>query len=404
MTGSKTAVLVLILVGHALLCWVIRTPDNRDFVELWLETRTALSGGSPYSNEAVSRAYAEHFAANGIAAVPPATGFIYPPALIAVLAPLSTLPVPIAYPLWWGVLTALAVTATRLLVSIAATGGWVFVAATGVLLFHTVTQSAMLLGQTALLPVAGVAVGVAAWRAGRPVLSAVGWSLCAVKPQIGLPLLLVAWADGGVRLVVLALAGMGGLTVAGAALTGDPVSTLRDYFPHASQTIYTIDYNRVINSQVLSWNRFWYLATGREVNLPVTGMVAGYAVLGGAFLARSRLGSVRGGTEYWLAVAAVTALVAGQSKGYDLVLLVLWLPHLVAAWRAGRRSDVIAFLAVLLVLAIPLGVVSTAVSRLAVSPALAPAILSYRGWGVIALTVYLLIRGPVRTPPTPTPA
>jgi hypothetical protein len=404
MTGSKAAVLVLILVGHALLCWVVRTPDNRDFVELWLETRTALSGGSPYTSEAVSRAYAEYYAANGIAAEPPAIGFIYPPALIAVLAPLAALPVPIGYALWWGVLTTLAVTATWLLVRITATDGWVFVAAAGVLLLHTVTQSAMLLGQTALLPVAGVAVGVAAWRAGWPVLSAVGWSLCAVKPQLGLPLLLVAWADGGVRLVVLALAGMGGLTVAGAALTGDPVSTLRDYFPHASQTIYAIDYNRVINSQVLSWNRFWYLATGQEINLPVTGMVAGYAVLAGLFLARSRLGVVRGGTEYWLAVAAVTALVAGQSKGYDLVLLALWIPHLVVAWRARRRSDVIAFLVVLLVLAIPLGVVSTAASRLAVSPTLAPVILSYRGLGVIALTLYLLVRGPVPTPATPPPA
>jgi hypothetical protein len=396
--------LAALVAGSTYVCWVVRTGDGKDFRDIWMLARYAIDRGVPYHDDAARTAYRDYLGWS-IPADEPFLGFVYPPAAIAVVAPLAPVPWAITQAVWFGLLTAVAlVVSHRLAHAAVADPGRARVlaaVAVGVLFFHPAGQSGFLLGQPTLLLVGGVVFGLAAVQARRLSLSAAGWAVFAMKPQIGLPLALIPVARSGWRGAVAAAVGAAALTLVGAVLTGDPVAAIRDYAPFVSRTFPRFGVNQVMSDQVLGWNRLVYAVTGREVVMTAPVMLAGYAVGSLAFWLRTRRADGPGLMAYWLAAAPVIGLVFGQGKGYDMVLLVLWLPHLVLGWRDGRRAEAVLFVVALIVTAVPRAV---AVRLVPPDQFFTEAVLSYRAWAVLALALYLLVRGPVHTPPTPTQA
>ncbi|MDW8244883.1 MAG: glycosyltransferase family 87 protein [Thermogemmata sp.] len=368
-------------------CLAIRGMDGKDFLELSLLASYALKHGSPYKPEAPGIAYNVSTTKNS-ELLP---GFIYPPSLIPVILPFSLLPYAVGVVAWFGFLTAAALMSVYILQRYTDASSITTSIVILLLFSNSIMQSALLVGQAAILIVIGVVVGIYYSIKRRWLLAGIGWSLLAIKPQIGIPFLAVATVAGGKRGLVIAVASVTTLTLIGAIITGAPIEAILSYLPHVSETIYKIQYNRVTNDQVVSWNRAVYLVSGYEINLPAPIMVIGFTCYLVAVAIRERWPTHRiSSLNYWLAAAAVTGPVFGQAKGYDLVVLILWFPYILEAFKAGHRRIPVLFLIAIIIIGIPRAIINHLFSNIPCSQS----VLSYRMWICLSLAIWLIARGP----------
>jgi hypothetical protein len=407
--GWAMALVLGVLIGEAALLTAggsVSRGGVKDFLVMDLGTRVALGGHNPYETTALQAPFAAHARREGQPAPGEEAGFFYPPQALLLFAPFALLPWAVAKWAWIGFLTMLGVACAPLAWTFRgkadahALAGAVVVAG---LLLNPVTPGVLAVGQTALILCASVALGEWAFERGWNVAGVVVWSLVAIKPHLGLPLLVLAGVVGGWRRFLAVGAMVAALNLLGALITTGSPATLLDYLRYLQGSHLSVSYNQVENDQIVSWNRVAYLLGGPRIDLKAATILAGFAVWGGLLVVRAWLDR----PERWspalaLAGAATGALLCTQAHGYDLVLLVLLVPHMLWLWERGHRRDA-AFLALLLALAVvPRALVLALAARLGLGSGGLECVLSYRALVVAGLAIYLLARGqPKLRVPTP---
>lgn len=292
-----------------------------DFLINYSGVRLAWSGEVPYNTalirEVVSNAYPP-LPGKPMAEV----GFFLTPQSFLVLSPWAILPWPIARWMWVAT-SALGAVACGCLAwtfqgnTRRQSAGWGIIAA--ILLLDPLVWRSVSLGQTGLFVAGFIAVGQYARERGYAVAGAILWSVCCLKPHAGLPLLLFLSYQGGIRFAGAVAASAAIQLAAGAALIGDPISVVRSYVQYVGPSHLEIGFNRVINDQLLSWNRLLAAVGGPHFELGTPTTLAGIA-FAACLLWAVRIRNRRVPPDAWLlaATTAWTPLVT-PIRGYDLV-------------------------------------------------------------------------------------
>ena len=369
---------------------------RQDFCVYHTGVSLAWTGTSPYDLSAIESQVAVRLG------LPPGDqfecGFFLSPLSFVVLAPWGLLPWPVADPAWVATLSLLAIACGSLAWTFGrdpdARGmGWGIVVAAIVL--NPLVQRSVSLGQTPLFLCGCVALGQLAFERRWPVLGSLLWAGAGLKPHLALPLLAAAYSLGGWRRVAGIVAVMTAGWFLGAALIGNPVDVFGQYVRFLDSTHGQIGFNQVTNDQVVSWNRLVAAAGGPAFNLRAPLTAVGMVAAGLTLWALHFRGGQRPAGSWVLAAAVIWGPFTTQVNGYELVLLILTVPYLLALYHSRRFLDLAGLLAVLGVISLPRGLVlelGTAIAR----EEWRPAVLSYRAIALALLAGYTLFRRPLK--------
>jgi hypothetical protein len=356
--------------------------------------KMAWAGEWPYDPARMTEIVAAAFPP-GPGDVPVECGFFLSPQAIALLAPWAFLPWTAAR--WaWVATSALGAVACGSLAwtfgrAPACRGaGWGLIAAA--VLLNPLTLRAVSLGQTALFIVGCVAAGQYARERGRPVLAALLWSACGLKPHLGLPLILFTAYQGGLRWAAAVAAAVAAGVVLGAAVLGNPVTVILDYALYLGPRYQAVGFNRVAYDQILSWNRLVAAVGGPHIELSAGPALAGVAVAAGLLWAVRVRNRPRPSDSWALAAAVAWAPLVGPLHGYELVAWALMAPYLCTMADRRRWADLVFVLTMMGIASIPRAVIVALVARW---PASADVALSYRSVVVLVVALYFLLRSPV---------
>jgi hypothetical protein len=336
-------------------------------------------------------------------------GFFLAPQTVAVFAPFTALPWPIAKAAWsllsFG-LAGLAVWHLRAFTTNPDRSQRFVPLVAGAFLLNPNIVTGMPVGQTSLAFFACVVLGEAAYQAGWRRLAGLLWAIPFCKPHLALPLIPLAWYLGGWRRAAELVLWVGALNLLGGLLgTGSPM-LVKDYLDHLTNAHKAVIFNRVgWNFQITSWNRLLFGWTGVEYDLSAVSTLLGYAVWAALVLGRVFLAKGRPTPAWAAAVAAVGALLCCQVLAYELVLLGLVAPHVLDLAAAGRRGWVLVFLVLLGLASVPFEVIA-ALGEGGRFGRWEGAVTSHRSTAVALLAVALLVGGwPARrmtdAPPMP---
>ena len=412
--GSKLLVCAGLVV-YLYLC--ARTMTENPQLDLYIYrtgTQMALEGIPPYVTPVLRARVADQFPPEKETDVANQCGYFLPPQAIVVFLPLAKMEWGQAQAVWFFFLTAMALLAGILAYTFGRIRerhgiGWAFVVL--IVLLNPVTLPAMVVGQTGLLFVACIALGQYAFENESPRLGCFLWSVLFIKPHLALPFLVLAWVLGGWRrvvgiLVVVAIWNLlGGLIVMG-TFEGS-IRLFRLYIEYLATAHKTVVYNLVAeNYQILSWNRIIAACGGPAIDLRIWMTLTGFAVWGLLVLGRFRLNGPidreRLDHAYLLAVTAVGALFFAQVLAYEMLLLALLTPLILQHLDANRRRDAFALIAMLLFLMMPMNLTDQLAERFGWGEESRQRTLmrSHRCFGMAALAIWLLIRGPASKPPS----
>jgi hypothetical protein len=194
---------------------------------------------------------------------------------------------------------------------------------------------------------------------------------------------------------------------------GDPFF-LRQYFEFLPQGHKSVEFNRVaVNIQITGWNRWLAANGGPIIELGAAGTLAGYAVWFALAAARVWRQGSPPSTSWVLAIGSCGALVCCQLLPYELPLLVLSLPYLSDLLSSARKSDRIAFVALLLIATFTMlpggeggpserfaaavgGTLDRGFAEIGFPIQTTDALMSHRSLGVLLFSLLVLTRGSVR--------
>ena len=380
--------------------------NDQDFFIYRAGAVLGFQGSSPYRPGAIRPLIEQQYPGNDSLAEN--SGFFLAPPAVALFAPFVLLTWPAAKMAWAALNIASGATILRLAdLFHPRIDSRIAVVVAAAVLLNPITIAGLNVGQTSLIVTAVVVAGYIAFAAGRPTLGSFLWAVAFIKPHLALPLLPLAWFLGGWRRAAGVFAWVIALTLLGWAVTRSPQLPL-DYIEFLRTGHKDVTFNRAeLNPQITSWNRLLIGIGGPVVELSAITTLAGYAVWAGLVLVRVRAADRSPSQEWALAVAAVGALVCCQLLGYELVLLALVAPHVVALWSSGRTSDAYVFVALLALASLPLEVMLALAGRLrsagfdpmtAANPAtlgdqFAGVLVSHRSASVVLIAATLLVRG-----------
>jgi hypothetical protein len=408
-------ILLVALAVHSLVLWKATLPRGRvmDFFIFYVFARAPLAGHSPYDTGAVDydnpifrTAAVEHYKWWGFnGEIPEAFkhfpfGLFYPPQAYLLFLPFSRLSWNGAIVGWMAFLTACSVCCGALT--------WVFddrsqprplasALTVAVFLLNPLTQMYFGIGQSAVILCGSVALGMLMLRKGYYWAGVVAWSFCAIKPQLGFPLVILTFMVGGwrffrdVSISVVALNVLGGL-----AMTRDPFMMFKMF---ANMNVHATNFwNSALTFKLVSWNRIFHVLFGPVIELSTPLILLGHI----GWISLLALSAVfRGGRQwslpYWVAAAGIGSVFFGLSHDYDLVILVLLVPYLFWLWGANHRVDAL-FVGFLLALVAftPKAGMTTAADLLKLGTNSREIFLSLRGLILAVLAAYLLLRGQPR--------
>ena len=421
---SKMLVAVGMIVYLILAARSLTNSDQLDLFVYRYGSETALEGQSPYdvallrakAVQAFPPKHADDFALN--------CGYFLPPQAIAMFVPAAKSSWSGAEVGWFCVLTLMAVCCGTLAWTFGRTPsrqgtGWAVLVLT--VLLNPVTMPMLVIGQTGLFFVGCIALGQYCFENRGPRMGCFLWALTFVKPQLAIPFFVLAWILGGwkraagIAVVVGGLNLLGGLIVTG-SLDG-AILLFLDYIDYVGSAHKLVKYNLVeFNYQILSWNRFVAALGGPAIDLKARMILAGFAVWGGLILVRLRLGapwrvalsSARLDSAFLLAIAVAAALFFAQVLAYELILIVLLAPLILQHIDRGQRWDAYALIGIVLFLLMPMSTTDRIADLFRFDEGARERTLlrSHRCFGMAALALYLLIRGPAEvaveiTPPRP---
>jgi hypothetical protein len=326
--------------------------------------------------------------------------FRYPPQAYLLFVPFSRLPWDAAVAAWIAFLTLLALSCGTLC--------WTFDPGPSprspltqtfvalLFLFNPITELAVGVGQSTLTLCAGVALGQWALRKGHPWLGAFFWSFCAFKPHIGFELLALSLLAGGwsfaarVGVWLVALNALGGVLT-----TGDPLMILHMFDGGRTDVPGLVNGPRFAGT--VGWTRIVYLGSGVAIEPRPLQWLASHLVWMAVVVGAAALrGGLRGSLPYLLAAAACGSLLCTNAHNYDLILLVLMVPYIFWLWDHGHKRDVVVLLGLIAAASVPSNAIRLAL-RLSHSGIQDPdLIVSYRPFLLLAMAVYLLVRGQPR--------
>jgi hypothetical protein len=195
---------------------------------------------------------------------------------------------------------------------------------------------------------------------------------------------------------------LGGLIVTG-TLDGS-VGLFRIYLDYLRTGHKAVIFNLVAeNFQIPSWNRIIAASGGPAIDLKIWMTLTGFAIWGllvtGRLWLAGALSQDRRDPAYLVAVTAVGALFFAQVLAYEMILLALVAPLILQHFDAGRKGDAYALIAMLLFLMLPMNLTDQLADRFGwpEESRQRTLIRSHKCFGMAALAIYLLIRGPVRT-------
>ena len=196
---------------------------------------------------------------------------------------------------------------------------------------------ALVIGQTSIFLLGCIVLGQMAQRNKRHRLGEFLWALAFIKPHLALPMLLLAWYDGGISRPVGILIWVFGLNVYASLVAGKPLLML-EYVQYLGEVHGTIRYNDIAaNPHISSWNRLMIALGGPTVELGAFGTVASYAVWFSLCAVRFAVMRCRPGIEWVLAAVSCGIPLCCQALPYELPILCLILPWVVASFLSGAR-------------------------------------------------------------------
>jgi hypothetical protein len=264
-------------------------------------------------------------------------GFFLPPAAVVWYAPFALVPWSAAKLLWAVACGLAAFGITRLAMLGSANEAsrlvWPFL-----MVVNFLTLAIVQVGQTTLVAVGCIAMGLVCFNKNRPLLGTLLWSVAFVKPHVALPLIPLAWFLGGwKRAAALALI-VGIENVLGAVIAGGSPLFLGKYMDFLAAGHKAVAFNLAErNFEITSWNRLLYVVTGRAIEQTATTTLAGYLVWFGLLLARCTLANVKPCMPWALAAAAVGSAFVPQVLGYEVLILALAVPWVREMYADGFR-------------------------------------------------------------------
>lgn len=407
------SIALLTLATHAYLFRAVSLPrgQGRDYIYMYLSTRAALDGQSPYRTDALFSEYLRTFPDRHI----PLEGdepypggilslesirpicFFYPPQSFFVLGPFSKLDWEESLIGWVIALTIATIAAAFCVVHLGAgrshsrTMTAIILA---VLLLNPLTQLSLSLGQTGLLVVAFVLASLWCVRRERPLLASVPMALAAIKPHFLPPFLVMLLLVGGSRPVLFTLVLSAILNVLGGlATTGNP-GLIAEYLASTSRNYLNLHHNGPESEFIVGWNRLAWVLGGVSVELGATRILAGYLIWGALFALRWRNKGPNSPTpEHLLAISTTIALFCTSSHGYDLVMLALVVPYALRCFRNSSHLDCVVVAVLAMVAMIPHQVVVKLIHVLRPGVLAHDLLLSYRAIVLAVLVGFFLVRG-----------
>ena len=267
-----------------------------------------------------------------------------PPEALVLFAPLAKLSWKSASWAWLSVQTSLTLGLACLAWTFGGNGRprWLGPALASVFLLNPLTYRLLALGQCTLLVASVIALGQWAFEARRPIFGSILWGFAGIKPQIAIPFLALAFVLGGWRRFAGVAVIIGALNLIGCLITTGTPHTLFEYVQFVTEN-HLIGLNRVGLDQITSWNRVLYVLGGPSLDLTAKGMITSHA----CWILLLWLRHGRPVTSTWvpayaLAAAAVGSVFCSLSHGYDLVMLALLAPLMIARFKLGQRGGCLA--------------------------------------------------------------
>jgi len=381
----------------------LSSSDQLDLYVYRMGAMLALSGQTPYDTPRFQAEVAQQFPPREENAFADNCGFFLPPQAIAMFAPFALLEWDVTQVVWWLFLTACAFSTASLAWTFGRDRsrrgiGWQFIVAA--VLLNPITMPSLVVGQTTLLAVAGIAIGQLFFERGRPTPGCILWSLTFVKPHLALLFLVFAVVQGGWKrgTVIVVLVGLWNL-LGGLLLRHNVQGAIRllpEYLDYLGTAHKAVVFNLVqFNDQITSWNRVLFALGGPTINLRIAHILAGYALWIALIACRSRRRLLQN-PAYLLAAAAVGTLFFAQVIAYEALLLILLAPLVLQHLDAGRKNDVYFLLGLLLFLVIPMDAMKRIADIWQMGEESRGRILlkSHKCFGTMVIALYLLIRGP----------
>jgi hypothetical protein len=407
--GAKLLAAAVVVAYLAVAYRTMRDEEPLDLCIFRAGVQTAAEGHSPYGLALIRRKVAQVIPPKPDSDFHENCGFFLPPQTFITFYPLAkTESWDGARALWFCVLSLFGFCCGTLAWTFgrdpARQGtGWVVIIL--LVLINPVTIPAMIVGQTGLLFAGLIALGQYCFESNSPRLGCFLWAVAFFKPHLALPFLVLAWLLGGWKRAAAIAGIVAVLNLLGALMIHwnllDALRFCLDYAEFVGKAHKAVRYNLVAeNYQILSWNRCLAAAGGPAIDLKVWMVLGGFALWAALVAGRLRLGGARRDPAYLLAVTTVGTLCFAQVLAYELILLVLLAPLILQHFDAGRKADAYLLLALIAFLLVPL----TTTDRIADQLQLAEdargrtLLRSHRCFGVAALTLALLIRGPARRP------
>lgn len=347
-------------------------------------------------------------------------GFFLPPQGIVLFAPFAKIESwPGAEAGWFAVLTAFGILCGTLAWTFGRAPpnrgtGWAVIVL--VLLLNPITMPSLVVGQTTLLFAGCIAFGQYCFESGSPRFGCFLWALIFFKPHLALPFLALAAILGGwkrfagIVFFVVLLNLLGGLLTRG-TFSGS-IQLFREYLDYIASAHKTVVFNLVeANYQIPSWNRILVACGGPAINLTIAMTLGGFAVWAALIAARLRFAApwrdlfdrTKLDQAYLLAAAVVAALFFAQVLAYEMILLVLLSPLILQSIDAARRNEAWVIIALVVFLLIPLTTMDQIADRMGLGEESRGRLLlrSHKCFGMAALAIFLLIRGPRQAAPAP---
>lgn len=413
---EKTSLGSKLLVGAGLAAFLVicerslTQEPQLDFFIYRAGSQLALDGKLPYWTPLIQARAAEQFPDDktGFAAN---SGYFLPPQAIVVFLPFAKMDWGQAQLVWFILLSTMGFICGLLAYSFGRSQerlgiGWPFIVL--IVWMNPITISSLMIGQTTLLFVGCLVLGQYAFENDSPRLGTFLWSITFIKPHLALPFLVLAWVLGGWKratgiIVVVALWNLfGGLIVTG-TLEGS-YDLFRFYLEYLRIGHNAGAFNLAAETfQIPSWNRIIAASGGPAIDLNIWMTLTGFAIWGllvtGRLWLAGALGQVRCDPAYLVAVTAVGALFFAQVLAYEMVLLALLAPLILQHFDAGRKGDALALIAMLLFMMLPMNLTDQLADRFGWPEETRQRTLirSHKCFGMAALALYLLIRGPIRT-------
>jgi hypothetical protein len=326
-----------------------RTPD---FFIYRSGAAIALRGESPYDPEKVQKLVAEQFPADK--QLIENSAFFLPPATIPIYSPFAAMPYRSAKITWAIGLTLSAIAVLLILRTFGShwPTGPIEQLLPAIILLNYLTLAIVELGQTGFLFVGCVAAGQWCFERGPSpgagsrkrlifyeLLGSFLWAIPFIKPHLALCLLPLAWYLGGWKRLVLILALVAALNIAGCSMIGRSPLFLWEYVQYLGSTHKAIIFNRVEESTTItSWNRLLFALGGPLVELSAVTTLAGYLVWFGLAAGRVSLSGKPPSAAWAAAVSAVGGVFCSQVLIYELLVLLLVIPWVRDLFAIGYRN------------------------------------------------------------------